>query len=247
MELIRGWESPFAPDAIGGIRLSKASVFRAAGEEDGVGDEREGEIRANLPAASIELTGDRVLESPTTVSVQLDPDEPPLVAEDLMPGERREWRDEIRVEDSALDSPFLLCLSRRPTTKDGWEGVRGALPERYDTWTITDDVSSLQFEVECGIKRWLALHEVTEYRIDRYRGWVAYPYETTPPAVDPGDLGKVILARWFRKRRKYSGQQEYRLAWEIRSQQWEHLPDTMDIELTKTGLSLFRPWTPPTE
>lgn len=42
MELIRGWESPFAPGAIGGIRLSKASVFRAAGEEDGVGDEREG-------------------------------------------------------------------------------------------------------------------------------------------------------------------------------------------------------------
>ena len=245
MELIRGWESPFAPDAVGRIRLSKASVFRAIGEEDGVGDEREGEIRASMPA-SVEVTGGTGL-FPTTVSLELDPDEPPLVAEDLKPGERRELRQELRVGDSALDSPFLLCLSRRPSTKDDWESVRAALPERYDTWTITEDVSSLKFEVECGIKRWLALHELTEHRIDRYRGWVTYSYETTPPAVAPGDLGKVMLARWFRKRRKYRGQQEYRLAWEIQSPQWENLPDTIDIELTKTGLSLFRPWTPPAE
>lgn len=247
MELIRGWESKFTPAEIGGIRLSKARIFRSAGEEDGVGDEREGEIRASMPVASIEVTGGAGLLAPTTVSVDLDPDEPPLVAEDMEPGEKREWREDLHVEDAALDSPFLLCLSRRPRTKDDWEGVREALPARYDTWTVTDDVCRLQFEVECGIKRWLALHEVTEHSIYRYRGWVSYSYETIPPGVDPGELGNLVQARWFRKRKKYSGQQEYRLAWEIQSPQWENLPDTIDIELTNTGLSLFRPWTPPAE
>lgn len=76
---------------------------------------------------------------------------------------------------------------------------------------------------------------------------MTYLYETIPPGVEPDKLGSIMRARWFRKRRKYSEQREYRLAWEIRGPQWEDLPDTMDIELTKTGLGLFNPWTPPTE
>ena len=246
MELIRGWESRYAPSATGGIRLNKAHTFRDSSEEEGVRDIREGEIRASMPA-SIERVSDTGFPTSTTVTVDLGRDEPPLVAEDIKPGEKRELRQELRVEDSALDSPFVLCLSRRPSTKDAWESVRAALPEAYNTWTITDDVSGLQFEIEWGIKRWLALHEVSEHSIVRYRGWVAYFYETIPPGVDPGNIGEIMRTRWFRKRKKYSGQQEYRLAWEVRSPQWENLPDTMDIELTKTGLGLFKPWIPPTE
>ena len=246
MELIRGWESQFAPGATGGIRLSKAHTFRDSGEEDGVGDAREGEIRASMPA-SIEHVSDTGFPSSTNVTVDLGPDEPPLVAEDLEPGEKHELRQELRVEDSALDSPFVLCLSRAPSTEDAWERVRAALPKRYDTWTITDDVRGLEFEIECGIKRWLALHELNEHSIFTYRGWVTYPYETIPPGVDPGNIGEIMRARWFWKRRQYSAQQEYRLAWEVQSPLWERLPDTIDIEITRTGLGLFKAWTPPTE
>ncbi|MDE2764890.1 MAG: hypothetical protein OXI25_00465, partial [Chloroflexota bacterium] len=74
----------------------------------------------------------------------------------------------------------------------------------------------------------------------------AYPYDTTPPAVEQGDLDDMeLLARWFQKNKKYSNQQEYRLAWLIRSPQMEIFPSEIDIELTKTGLNLFRPWSPP--
>ncbi len=55
------------------------------------------------------------------------------------------------------------------------------------------------------------------------------------------------IQRWFRKGRTYQYQQEYRLAWSIRSPQLEPFPEVMDIELMKTGLSLFKPWVPPSE
>lgn len=106
--------------------------------------------------ASIEPISDSGFPSSTTVTVEMGQDEPALVAEDLRPGERRELRQDLRVEDSALDSPFLLCLSRRPSTRDAWQRVQAALPSRYDTWTITADVPGLEFEVECVIRRWLA-------------------------------------------------------------------------------------------
>ena len=48
MRLIRGWEKRHLPSKTGGVRLSKASVYRGLGEEDGVGDRREGEVRATV-------------------------------------------------------------------------------------------------------------------------------------------------------------------------------------------------------
>lgn len=36
-------------------------------------------------------------------------------------------------------------------------------------------------------------------------------------------------------------------AWSIRSSQMEQFPEVMDIELTRTGLGLFKPWAPPGE
>ena len=136
-----------------------------------------------------------------------------------------------------------FCLSREPATRTDWERLRAALPERYDTWTVTEDVVSLNFEIECGIKRWMGLNEITEHKFTKSKGWVAYSYDTAPPS---GDLGEVAqITKWFRKRRKYRDQEEYRLAWDLRSPQWENLPDAIEIELTKTGLGLFKPWRPP--
>ena len=84
--------------------------------------------------------------------------------EDVQPGETREARQNQRVEDSALGSPFLFCLAREPTKAEEWEKLKASLPKRYDVWTVTDDIDALQFEVECGIKRWLALNDVTKAR-----------------------------------------------------------------------------------
>ena len=182
------------------------------------------------------------------LSLQLGPDEPAIEVENLEVGERREIRQELFVEDSGLkDSPFLLCLSREPTTLREWETLRAVLPERYDTWTVTEDVGSLQFEIECGIVRWLKLDEITRHSITRFRGWVEYSYDTTPPAFEIDDLDIArLIERWLRKRKIYSGQQEYRLAWVLSSPQMETFPSQIDIELTRTGLGLFRPWNPPT-
>ena len=137
-------------------------------------------------------------------------DDPEVELEKQGPERWKIWQN-LKAEDSALGSPFLFCLSREPATRSDWEQLRAALPERYDTWTVTEDVDSLNFEIECGIKRWMGLSEITEHRIERKRGWVAYSYDTAPPSDEMGEIAQIT--RWFRKRREYKDQEEYRLAW----------------------------------
>jgi len=229
--------------------LSQARRFRELGEEDGLRDEHEGEVRVALPA-SVSSSSDGPFEFPIDLNVTLPGvDESDTLLEKVMPGETREFTQRLRVGDSQLPSPYLLCFARRPETAEGWRSLSAALPERYDTWTLTDDLDALRFEVECGIKRWLMQHDITEHVIYRAHGWVTYSYESVPPAVEPNAvLAEALqLRRWFRKSRQYQSQQEYRLAWSIRSSQMEQFPEVMDIELTRTGLGLFKPWTPPDE
>lgn len=268
MELIRGWERKYTPTVLGGLRLSKASVYRGIEDEEGLGDAQEGELRVNM-TGKVSLSEDTSVLSPTPLSVSVDLEDgpefevkdlmpgfrrrnhrlpctngPEFEVRNLMPGETREVRYDLQLEDSALVSPFLFCLSRKPSTESDWAALQAALPDRYDTWTVTEDVCGLNFEIEWGIRRWMALNRITQHRITRYKGWVTYSYDTTPPGVDPSDLGQVLEARWFRKNRRFSGQQEYRLAWAISSPQMETFPDTIDIELTRSGLALFKPWNP---
>ena len=56
MRLIRGWENRYSPDATGGLRLSRARLYREIGEEDGLGDIREGEIRVRTPPGQVTVT-----------------------------------------------------------------------------------------------------------------------------------------------------------------------------------------------
>jgi len=108
-------------------------------------------------------------------------------------------------------------------------------------------VESLRFEIEWGIRRWLALEGITEHTVYSYRGWVEY-YDAYPPGVEFSEVDQLTrIGRWYQKSRTYEGQQEYRLAWEVHSPQVARLPDKIDIELTKTGLGLFEPWSPPTQ
>ena len=259
MKLIRGWERRYAPDATGGLRLSKARLYRAIGEEEGLGDRREGEVRIGQQG-DLTVSWERPQDFPTHLTMELDEisesqmatrileklavelDDPEIALEKQ---DSDSWKiiQNTKVDDSELDSPFLFCLSREPATSSEWDQLRAALPERYDTWTITEDVASLFSEIEFGIKRWMGLNEITVHQLAKRRGWVAYTYDTAPPSGGIGDV--MQLPRWFRKRRKYRHQEEYRLAWDLSSPQWEKLPETMEIELTRTGLGLFKPWKPP--
>ena len=261
MRLIRGWEKRYAPEVTGGLRLTRPLVYRTMEEEDGLGDRREGELRMNVegemtiswdendplpfPFRPSPEERERLdAETARHISALLDAesDDPDVELEQREPGV---WtvRQQIKVDDSELGSPFLLCLSREPASASDWERLRAALPDRYDTWTVTEDLASLNFEIECGIKRWLGLHEITEHRLWKNRGWVAYSYDDYPPSGDVSEVGQ--MTNWFRKRRKYRDQEEYRFAWILSSSQLNVLPDFVDIELTRTGLNLFQPWTPP--
>ena len=47
------------------------------------------------------------------------------------------------------------------------------------------------------------------------------------------EQGRALQSDWRRRRTK--DQEEYRLAWNLQSPQWESLPDALGIELTRTG------------
>ena len=259
MRLIRGWENRYSPDATGGLRLSRARLYREIGEEDGLGDLREGEIRVRTPPGQVTVTwedlGFPIRLSPESQE-QSDAemsrlireewgermDDPNIEVEQRGPDHWKVWQN-LKIDDSELGSPYLLCLSREPGSRTQWERLREALPERFDTWTITEDLSKLKFEIECGIKRWLALNSISKHQFMSQWGWVEYTYDDAPPNVDAEETG--YMTRWFRKGRRYQDQQEYRIAWDFRSPQMETFPNYIDIELTRTGLSLFQPWTPP--
>ncbi len=247
MELIRGWESRYAPNETGNLRLGTARLFRKIGEEEGLGDRREGEIRVATSGRIESKSTGGPFSRPVDFTIQAEPDQPAVLVEGLEPGEARDIQYAVRAEDSALDSPFLFCLSRPPRTMHDWETLQAALPERYDTWTVTENVCALRFEIECGIERWMKLNGITEREVVSFNGWMTYSYDTTPPSIELGDLDEMkLISRWLQKRRMYNDQQEYRLGWFIRSPQMEMFPDKIDIELTRTGLGLFSPWSPPT-
>ena len=259
MRLIRGWETQYALDVTGGLRLSKANRYRAIGEEDGVGDRREGEVRIASEgelsvtwepnefislrmSKEIDERGGPESEERMREMLATEYDDPELKLEPQGEGRWKVFQN-VKLDDTPLGSPFLFCLSREPQTNAEWERLRDALPERYDIWTVTEDVNKLNFEIECGMKRWMGLNEITEHRITKLKGWVTYLYESAPPSGEVNEIAQ--MAKWFRKRRRYLYQNEYRLAWDLRSPQLENMPEVMDIELTRTGLNLFKPWNPP--
>ena len=132
MELIRGWEAQYAPGVTGGLRLRKASDYRAMEDDEGVGDMREGQLRvATMGRVSRAQIGDGLGYIPDLdVIISSERDDSESVVEDLRLGEIREFLYDCRVEDSASDSPFLLCLSREPLTVDVWKSMQSALPDR---------------------------------------------------------------------------------------------------------------------
>lgn len=264
VNLVRGWERQFLPQLTGELRLSKVKLYRDADESSGVGDGREGEIRtsvdlkAEIPvrealreAGLDTLTSEEVLkayEDETVRKLYAGTDDPNI---EFIPEGDGKYLVKANPKVDAtnghgLHDPYALCMSREPTTKSEWEALQHSLPEKYDTWTKTVDISSLKFEIECGIKRWLALYDITEHRIRTMQGWVAYEYDLAPEGSELIDAARLVMGeRWFRKSKRYQDQNEYRLLWEITSPQIQELPDRISMELTKTGISLFQSWSPP--
>ena len=173
MRLIRGWESRYSPRTIGGVRLSKPSVYRRLGEEDGVGDRREGEVRAKVDDGYFAVEWEPTDRFPPGLrkaieahrgSVEEDEsirallaerdDDPHLAVRRTEPGK---WStsQNVVVSDAEIVSPYLFCLSREPSTAAEWEGLRRSLSEDYDTWTVTEDADQVRLEIERGIERWL--------------------------------------------------------------------------------------------
>ena len=143
MRLIRGWEKRFLPSEVGGVRLSKASVYRKIGEEDGVGDRREGEVRAKVeggrlsvqwkePADAFPPALRKAMEEHDgsaadteqwrALLAEMD-DDPELALRRTGPDE---WSvsQNLVVSDDEIASPYLFCLAREPTTREEWERLR---------------------------------------------------------------------------------------------------------------------------
>ena len=89
MHLIRGWESRYAPNETGGLRLSTARLFRNIGEEEGLGDPGEGEIRAAMLGSIESKSTEGPLSGPVDFTIQAEPDQPAVHVVGVEPGEVR--------------------------------------------------------------------------------------------------------------------------------------------------------------
>ena len=264
VNLVRGWETKFLPQLTGELRLSKVHTYHEDDESSGVGDRREGEIRtpvdlkakigareAMLEAGWGPFLSEEVLkkyEDEAVRKLYAHIDDPNI---EFVPEGDGQYlvKTNPKVDATSgigIHNPYALCMSREPTTTAEWGALQHSLPEQYDAWTKTVDISSLRFEIECGIKRWLALNDITAHRIGTKQGWVVYGYDVVPESSELADIAHLMMGdRWLRKSTKYLPQKEYRLLWEITSPQIQELPDRISIELTKTGIALFQSWSPP--
>ena len=128
MRLIRGWEKRYAPEATGGLRLSRPIVYRAMGEEDGLGDRREGEVRVNVDTEmTIKEYEDEYNAHPFRPSpeererldaetarhvaelLNKESDDPDVEMEEREPGN---WkvRQQVKLDDSEMGSPIPVLL-----------------------------------------------------------------------------------------------------------------------------------------
>ena len=180
--------------------MSQARLYREIGEEDGLGDIREGEIRVKAPPGEVTVTWEDLgfpIRLCRESQEQSDAEMARLIREEwgtelddpnIEVGQQGadHWkvRQNLKIDDSGLGSPYLLCLSREPESMTQWERLREALPERYDTWTVTEDISKLRFEIECGIKRWLALNAISKHQfMSQWGGWSTHTTALQPTST----------------------------------------------------------------
>ena len=193
----------YSPSKTGGVRLCKASVCRKIGEEDGVGDHGEGEVRTKVGAGEPSVEWEPMDGLPAGLRRAMEEHEGSSAETEEMRALLAERRDDpelalqrtgsdrwsmsrnMVVSDDEIPGPYLFCLAREPSTREEWESLRAELPERYDAWTVAADVDTVQFEIECGIRRWLRTEPITRHRIVRASGSVTYAFEEAPAKQRP--------------------------------------------------------------
>ena len=117
--------------------MSQARVYREIGEEDGLGDVREGEIRVKAPPRELTVTWEDMgfpirlsreaqAKSDAEMARQFrelwgaELDDPNIEVEQEGP-DHWSLRQNLKINDSELGSPYLICLSREPESRDQWE------------------------------------------------------------------------------------------------------------------------------
>ncbi|MCY4104903.1 MAG: hypothetical protein OXG55_16830 [bacterium] len=255
-QLVRAWESQYLPQATGGIvRLRRASEFRRIEASDGITDPYEGLRRTTLKGnVSCESDDDQKIghwlrDLPIDVRIRhadhLIEGDQIIELREVRAGEKRAYEYDIDITDRIGEVPYLLCFSLLPKNPDQWRELVSSLSAEDKEWTCSTDVSCLKFEVEWGIKRWLATKQVREHRIQSAWGPVKYLTDDKPVSQTSKELlnvGDAIIGRWFRKVNMYRHQREYRFAYIIESEELSDMPPWIDIELTKTGIALFQPF-----
>jgi len=253
MRLLRAWESLYAPQETGGLRLTSAKRFRDLEAGAGIGDIHEGGQRMmHEGQLTMEWQGpDTMVQHFQDLAIdfhlKFKPEDKPIHIKGAQAG-TTSFLQELSVGDSGVPTPFLLCLSHEPASKEEWLSLRGSLPPDRDTWTIVSNHQQLKIEVECGIYRWLKLNGAALHEINAFWGPVQYAYDDAPTPKESDELlerDELMYARWLRKRKVFQGQREFRFGFYVSSPDIDPLPGHMDIELTRTGISLFQEWAPP--
>ena len=243
MELVRGWESRFAPENTGQIRLRRATFYRDVDLPGaGVRDEKEGKARVTA-TSSVSRTGDPL--SDTTLELHLNEGEDPSIVH--MPEGVRQVSFQQTVPVDLHPVPFVFCAAKRPTAEAGLQALKKAVNEDYDAWYSIKDADALGRELEKAIKGWLFDHRVARHTVYRVHGLVHYYDGDRPPVI--ADLEQGIdeefthvlgfMKLWFNKRARFRDEQEYRYAYIVESPDLPTLPDHLDLELTVRATRMF--------
>ena len=246
MELFRGWESQYAPEKTGRIRLSKATFYRDIDTPvSGIRDEKEGETRVGMEGRVTREGEDAPFGLPEmTFTIVEDGEE--TVAHLKEGSKTATYRQELRTEIHPV--PYVFCTSRKPESTDEERSLKEAFSNKYDAWYVIKDADALGRELEKAINGWLFDRQVTEQRITKRYGWVSY-YEGEKPKIvaDMTDeewgskVGDYLasMEAWFNKRKKYEAEAEYRYAYVIESPQLPTFPDHIFLDLTMSAIKLF--------
>ena len=247
MVLIRAWNSHYAPEKTGQIRLCKATFYRDIDAiHTGIRDEKEGETRLRVEG-SITREGENNLCLPeTTVTIAMNDGEIVGTAHLERGSNRATFKQELRTEVHPV--PYIFCASRKPESCGEEQALKGAFSKEYDAWYLIKDADALGRELVKAINGWLFDRQVTQRRLTKRYGWMSYYGGDKPRIVadlsdedsEIGVAGYIAsMEAWFNKRQSYEAEAEYRYAYVIESPQLSALPDCIFLDLTMSAIKLF--------
>ena len=244
MQLYRGWNSRYAPEHTGRIRLCKATFYRDIDPSlPAIRDKREGETRVTAEG-SVKRDGSELSDMTFTM---MGDDGTVFSVAHLKHGQKKAvFEQNLHVEVRPV--PYIFCASRMPSSPDEAAALKRALGEEYDAWYTIKDADALYHELRKAINGWLFDNRVTKHQLHWRHGWMKYYEGETPePVADitrehsPINLGHYLktMEPWFNKRSKYRDEVEYRYAFALDSPERSTFPDCILVDLTMAAIALF--------